>query len=469
MPTEINPPALTASVAQFAAETRYEDIPAEVIRLSKQAVLDCLAVGFAGSVAEGSVILRRHIAQLGCSRRAASVIGSDLQVPAQFAALANGTAMHSDDYDDTHNPSRIHPSASVAAALFAAAEAADSSGRDLLTAFNVGVEVNCKISIATAGAHYGRGFHSSGSIGVYGAVAAVCNVRRLPVATTLTALGIAGSQSAGVRENFGTMTKPLHAGRAGETGVLAADLAAMGYTSAPTILEGPRGFFAAYAGKCDADVILNTLGRPWTFATGASIAIKPFPSGRLTHPGMCELEKIVLEHNIVPDQVERIHVKTNRLLPGNLTYHRPVTGLEGKFSMEFCLASILVLRRAGLAEFSDECVNRRDIQDAISKIDYTCYSDEETAANQYPLLATFLEVVLKDGRRFAGRVDYARGSPPQPMTWDEVADKFRGGARFARWDDGRAEQIIGMAAELERVEKISALAALWRSGKAAAD
>jgi 2-methylcitrate dehydratase PrpD len=313
MPTEL--PPLTSRLAQFASSTRFDDIPADVVQLSKNAVLDCVAVAFAGCVAEGSVLLRRHLAQFGFPRPNASVIGSDMRLPAQFAALANGNSMHSDDYDDTHNPSRIHPSASVAAALFAAAEAADASGCDLLTAFNVGVEASCKISIATAGGHYSRGFHSSGTISTYGAAAAVCNVRHLDAATTLTALGIAGSQSAGVRENFGTMTKPLHAGRAGETGVMAADLAVSGFTSSPTILEGERGFFAAYSDKCDASAILETLGKPWTFATEASIGIKPFPSGRLTHPGMCELEKIVKAHDIKPAEVERIHVRTNRQLP----------------------------------------------------------------------------------------------------------------------------------------------------------
>ena len=461
MPTEL--PPLTSRVAQFASSTRFENIPADVVQLSKNAVLDCVAVAFAGCVAEGSVLLRRHLAQFGFPRPNASVIGTDMRLPAQFAAMANGNSMHSDDYDDTHNPSRIHPSASVAAALFAAAEAADASGRDLLTAFNVGVEASCKISIATAGGHYSRGFHSSGTISTYGAAAAVCNVRHLDAATTLTALGIAGSQSAGVRENFGTMTKPLHAGRAGETGVMAADLAVSGFTSSPTILEGERGFFAAYSDKCDASAILETLGKPWTFATEASIGIKPFPSGRLTHPGMCELEKIVKAHDIKPAEVERIHVRTNRQLPGNLTYHAPHTGLEGKFSMEFCLASILVLRRAGLAEFTDECVNRADIQDAISKIDYTCYTDEEAVKNKYPLLTTFLEVVLKDGRRFEGRADYARGSPPQPMTYDEVADKLRGSADFARWETARTEKIVVLVRDLERMKKFSELAVLLRN------
>lgn len=460
MPTEL--PPLTASVARFASATRFDDIPAEVRTLSRNAVLDCLAVAFAGCAAEGSELLRRHLARFGFPRPDASVIGSDLRLPAQFAALANGNSMHSDDYDDTHNPSRIHPSASVAAALFAAAEAADASGRDLLTAFNVGVEASCKINIATAGAHYGRGFHSSGTVSPYGAAAAVCNVRHLSYETTLAALGIAGSQSAGVRENFGTMTKPLHAGRAGETGVMAADLATSGFTSSPTILEGDRGFFACYSDKCDTGVILETLGKPWTFATEASIGIKPFPSGRLTHPGMCELEKIVKAHDIKPEQVERIHVRSNRQLPGNLTYHQPRTGLEGKFSMEFCLASILRVRRAGLAEFTDEFVNRPDVQDAISKIDYTCYSDEEAAANKYPLLTTFIEVVLKDGRRFSGRADFARGSPPQMMTFDEVADKLRGGADFAKWDKAKTEAIVAIVRDLENLRRFSELAVLLR-------
>jgi 2-methylcitrate dehydratase PrpD len=175
---------------------------------------------------------------------------------------------------------------------------------------------------------------------------------------------------------------------------------------------------------------------------------------------MCELEKMMREHAFAAPQVERMGVKTNRLLPGNLTYHRPVTGLQGKFSMEFCLASILVLGKAGLAEFTDEVVNRRDIQEAIGRIAYTCYSDEEAADHQYPLLATFLDVVLKDGRRFTGRADFARGSPPLPMSDEEVAAKFRGCAEFAQWPQDRTERIIEAALRLENLAKVSDLTAL---------
>ena len=450
---------LTEHVAQFAHATRYEDLPADVVQLGKKAILDCLGLALAGSIAEGSVILRRQIEGYGCAGGPAAMFGTGARSHARFAALANGMAMHSDEFDDTHNPSRIHPSAAVVAAVFAAAEAADRSGSDVLTAFNVGVEASCKISIATAGAHYQRGYHSTGSVGVFGATAAVCNVQRLPAETIAMALGIAGSEAAGVRENFGTMTKPLHAGRAAESAVDAAELAAMGFTATPTILEGPLGFFQACAGKYDPQVLLETLGNPWTIAD-PGIAVKPFPSGRLTHPAMCGLEQILIAHAISPAQVKRIGVKTNRQLPGNLTYHAPVTGLQGKFSMEFCLASILLFRKAGLTEFTDEFVNRADVQEAIRKIDYTCYSDEEAAVNGYPLLATFIEVDLADGRQFSTRVDVARGSPPISMTEEEVTEKFRQCAAYAGWRQARSEKIIKATLGLENLAHVTDLTSL---------
>jgi 2-methylcitrate dehydratase PrpD len=448
--------SLTGRVADFAVATRYEDIPPEALRLGNKALLDCLGLALAGSRADGADILRNHIAQLGCANKSSTLFGTAMRAPARFAALANATAMHADDYDDTHNPSRIHPSAPVAAALLAVAEAQDSSGRDLLSAFNVGVEVSCKISIATGGAHYGRGYHSTGSCGVFGATAGLCNLKHLPPDVACAALGIAGSEAAGLRENFGTMTKPLHAGRAAENAVVAADLAASGFTAAPTVLEGPRGFFKTCVGQCDEDVLLHQLGKPWTIVS-PGIAVKPFPSGRLAHPGMCKLEEIVTAHDIRPEQVERIEVKTNRELPGNLTYHHPTTGLQGKFSMEFCLASILVLRRAGLSEFTDAVVNRDDIQEAIRKIRYTCYDDREAETNKYPLLTTFIEVVLKDGRRFAGRADVARGSPPIAMTEAEVAAKFRDCAAFAGWPQRATERIVEITFDLDKLPRIAQL------------
>jgi 2-methylcitrate dehydratase PrpD len=459
--TETNKP-LAAHVAEFITTTHYRDLPAETARVAKKHLLDTLAVGLAGSPADGSAIVRRYIEQLGCGGTA-TVFGTTLRALPRFAALANAAAMHADDYDDTYHPTRFHPSAPVFAAVCAEAEQSGCSGKDVLTAFSVGTEVSVKLSHTIDRQHYLRGFHMTSTCGVFGATAGVCHVRRLSPEATIAAIGIAGSESAGVRENFGTMVKPLHAGRAAENAVFAASLAAMGFTSAPTILEGPRGYFMTGAGGYNTDELLGKLGNPWSYVS-PRVAIKPYPCGNLQQPAMDKLRELVLAHDIKPDQVERLAVKSHRLMPLNLTYHRPTTGLGGKFSMEFSLAAILVLRCAGLAEFSDEVVNRPDVQAAISKIDYSVYSDAEAQARGYTLLTTFLDITLTNGRAFSARADAAKGSASVPMTEDEVAAKFRDCARFARWPTERAEKIISLVLDLEKVNDIRALTSLLQAG-----
>lgn len=447
--------SITEDVAEFVHATRFEDIPPNVLQLSKKAILDSLGLALAGAKSEGSAIIRRYIQESGCATGGAPIFGTSLRAAPQFAALANGSAMHADDYDDTYHPSRVHPSAPVIAALLADAEREGATGHEVLAAFNVGVEVTTKVSQAIDGQHYQRGYHATGTCGAFGAAAAVSRLRRLPVASVRAALGIAGSTSAGLRENFGTMVKPLHTGRAAENGYFSALLAAMGFTASSTILEGARGFFSA-GGGYDPAIIRGKLGSPWTFAA-PGISIKPFPSGALTHPAMSKMQELVVANDIDPGDVERVHVKTNRLLPENLTYHRPVTGLQGKFSMEFCLASILVLRKAGLGEFTDEVVARPDVQDAIGKFDYGVYSEEEANAGKYTRLTTFIDIALKDGRRISARADSAKGSPEIPMSDADVADKFRECASFADWPGARAEQAIALISRLEEVPDVRSL------------
>ncbi|HET6492942.1 MAG TPA: MmgE/PrpD family protein [Burkholderiales bacterium] len=449
---------LAAHVAEFVTTTRYSDIPAETVRIAKKHILDTLATGLAGAPAEGSAIVRRYVEQLGCAGTA-TVFGMALRAQPRFAALANATAMHADDYDDTYHPTRFHPSAPVLAAVCAEGEAAGVSGKDVIAAFSVGTEVSVKLSHTIDRQHYLRGFHMTSTCGVFGATAGVCHVRRLSPAATLAAIGIAGSESAGVRENFGTMVKPLHSGRAAENAVFAAALAGMEFTSAPTILEGPRGYFMTGAGGYNAEELTGKLGNPWNYVS-QRVAIKPYPCGNLQQPAMDALRDLVLAHDIKPEQVERLAVKSHRLMPLNLTYHRPTTGLEGKFSMEFSLAAILVLRRAGLSEYSDAVVNRPDVQEAIGKIDYSVYSDDEAHAKGYTLLTTFLDITLKDGRTFSTRAEAARGSASLPMTEDEVAAKFRDCAQFARWPADRTEKIIALVLELEKTNDVRVLTAL---------
>src|SRR5207253_454219 len=174
-------------------------------------------------------------------------------------------------------------------------------------------------------------------------------------------------EASGLRENFGTMTKPLHAGRAAESGVAAADLAALGWTATDQILESPRGFFRAAGGGYDPRAIVHKLANPWTFRS-PGVSIKPHPSGSLTHPGMTEMMRLIREHAIKPGQVERVDVGTNRNMPNALIHHQPKTGLQAKFSMEFCMSVLLLYGKAGLAEFQDETPNRPEVREMISRV-----------------------------------------------------------------------------------------------------
>jgi 2-methylcitrate dehydratase PrpD len=453
---------LAVHVAEFVCGTRPRDIPGDTARAVKKHMLDTIGVGLAGVPSEGSEIVRRYIETLGCGTGAATVFGTALTTLPRFAALANASAMHADDYDDTYHPTRFHPSAPVLAAVCAEAEQAGASGRAVLAAFAVGTEVSTKLSHTIDRQHYLRGFHMTSTCGVFGATAGVCNLRELSVRETTAALGIAGSQSSGVRENFGTMTKPLHSGSAAESAVFAAALAGMGFTAAPTILEGARGYFMTGAGGYNAEELVGKLGNPWTYVA-KRVAIKPYPCGNLQQPAMDKLRELVLANDIRPEQVERLAVRSHRLMPLNLTYHRPKTGLEGKFSMEFSLAAVLVLRRAGLVEYSDAVVNRPDIQDAIGKIDYTVFSDEEAQAKGYHLWTTFLDIALVDGRTLSARVDEARGSANLPLNEDEVAGKFRDCANFIGWPRERQDAIVETVLALEKLDDIRTLARLLRA------
>src|SRR5438445_2755809 len=185
---------------------------------------------------------------------------------------------------------------------------------------------------------------------------------------------LVAGQSGGLRENFGTMTKPYQGGHAAESGLLCAELVALGWTAAKQILEADRGFFHGFGGSYDPSAIMDRLGKPWTFVS-PGISLKPYPSGSLTHPAMTELMRLIDANNIQADQVEKVDVGANHNMTTTLLHHQPKTGLEAKFSMEFCLAILLLERKAGLGEFSDKVVQRAEVQEVMRKIHF--YVDPE--------------------------------------------------------------------------------------------
>ena len=453
---------LTKYVAEFIVGAKVEDLSAEVVELGKKSILDGFGLALSGSVAKSGELVRRHLDDLSLGEGAATVIGGGRKVAPRFAAFANGVGIHADDYDDTQlavAKDRVyglltHPTAPALPAALAISELVKASGRDFMLAYHLGVEVECKIAEAIAPRHYQTGFHATATCGTFAAAAASAKLLGFDVATTQRALSIAGSQSAGLRENFGTMTKPFHAGRSSESGVAAAQFAGYGWTAAARILEAPRGFFAAAGGGYDQSAIFGKLGAPWTFAS-PGVSIKPHPSGSLTHPGMTEMLRLIKEHKIQAKDVKHVRVGTNSNMPNALIHHRPKDELQAKFSMEFCMAILLLDGRAGLNEFTDAAVEREDVKAMIEKIDFLI--DDEAEAAGYHLMTTLIDIELADGRKISGRADFGKGSPAFPMSYDEVADKFHENAEFAGMGRGKAQEIVELVRGLEGLASLDDL------------
>lgn len=455
---------LTREVVRFIHGTDYQALSEELIAIGKKSILDGLGLALSGSVAQSGRIVQDYLKQQGLSG-GATVIGTDMRVPERFAAFANGVGIHADDYDDTQlavGPDRVyglltHPTAPCLPAALAIAETQDMSGREFMLAYHLGVEVETKVAEAISPRHYQHGFHATATCGTLAAASAASKLYDLDEPTTLRALAIAASQSAGLRENFGTMTKPFHAGRSSESGVVAADFARAGWTATDKILESPRGFFQAHGGGYLLEAISGKLGDPWTFLE-PGVSIKPNPSGSLTHPGMTRMLELILENDIKPEQVERVDVGTNHNMPNALIHHRPSNELQAKFSMEFCMAILLLERRGSLPEFTDEVVNRDDVQAMIERVHFGVHPEAEAAG--YDKMTTIIDIHLKDGRTISGRADFGKGSPANPMSYDEVADKFRGCAEFAGWDKARTEALIDTVRNLEKLGSVRELTKL---------
>ena len=453
---------LTADVASFVAAAELKEVPPAALDAAKRSLLDGLGLAVAGSRSEGPRMARAMLGAYACAGAESSVLGTSMRLPARFAAFLNGIQIHADDFDDTQlavAPDRVyglltHPTAPVLPAALALTERSEGTGADLLISYLVGVEVATKTAEAINPRHYDDGFHATATLGAIGASASAIRAMGLTGVQACRALGLGASQAGGVREHFGTMTKPFHAGRAAESGIVAATLAAAGFTAAPNALEARRGFFNAAGGGYAPNAIEDVLGKPWTFEF-PGVSIKPHPSGSLTHPGMSAFLKLVLDEDLRPENVDRITVGTNRHMPNALIHHRPQTELQAKFSMEFCLAVLLIERRAGLAEFTDEVVLREDIQTMISRVDFGV--DEEAEAAGYNNMTTNIKVLMKDGQVFETSAAFGRGSPQNPMPDSELVDKFAGCLEWGGIDPSNAVPIAEMVLDLENQPSVAGL------------
>lgn len=420
----------TGAVVDFVVDTRLNKMPEDLIAEGKRCIVDGLGVMLAGSAAESSRVLRSYVRTIGGAGEATTIGEQPTRLPAPLAARLNGTAGHAHDYDDTQistAPDRIfglltHPTVPVLAAGLAVAERESASGGAFLEAFLIGMEVECKIAEAISPAHYRNGFHSSGTIGAFGAAMTAAKLMGLTRQQVEHSIGVAASLTGGIRVNFGTMTKPLHVGRAAENGVTAADLARRGYTAGADALDGPWGFFQVFGGGFDPELISGALGAPYTLLD-PGVSVKPYPCGCLGHPSMDAMLVLVSEHDIEPTTIEHIEFRAASNILNPLRYRVAKNELQAKFCVPFMLSAIALRRRAGIREFTDEFVQSPMVQEMMTKVELI--HDPEIEARGFDKMRSHITVRTVDGRIFSKEAELYRGGPDWPFTTDDLRDKLQ--------------------------------------------
>lgn len=423
---------ITAEAATFVENTRFEDIPDEAVRIGIRCLLDGLGLYVAGSEEHSVAILADEAAHVG-GREDAMLLGrGDRRVPAAQAARVLGTAGHAHDWDDSQvslDPAHIyglltHPTIPpLSAAIVMSQRIGGVDGRRFMEAFLVGFEVECKISEWMLPQHYMQGMHSSGTVGTFGAYVAAARMLGLEGDRLRQGFGIAASLAAGIRCNFGTMTKPLHVGRAAENGVTAALMAERGFTADPDALDGPWGFMAVQGGGVSEEKLSQGFGRTWTIAE-PGISIKPYPCGVLTHPTIDLMQRLVIESDVAPDNIEKVTVHAGSNILNPIRYPIAANHLQAKFSLPAALAMIALNRQAGKREFSDAFVASDEMQAMQRRI--RTELDPEIEAQGFDKMRSRITLTLKDGSEISGSADERyRGGPENPLTDKELEEKVR--------------------------------------------
>lgn len=404
-------PGLTRQLAAHAAGIDFAQLPREAVETVKRGTIDCIGVLFAGRVEPVVQLLSNSIS----TGREASVLFGRGRASSADAALINAAAAHALDYDDTGLDG--HPSVVLVPTIFAEGERFGAPGKELIAAYVAGYETWAELVGRDPDKHHGKGWHPTAVFGTLGAAAAAARLSRLDRAKTANALGIAASMAAGLVANFGSMTKPFQVGRAAQSGILAARLAAAGMSASADALEHRSGFLAAVSpkGRFDAERAIE----PWHIVR-FGVNIKRYPVCYALHRAI----DTALALNINPDQVQSMELRLGKFQAGMLRHSAPQNAPDAKFSAEFAMAAALLTRHVGLAELRDDFVRSERVQALMRKVRVTT-TDE--ADPDEPLFAPFdvLSVELSDGSKLSNvSKRYAKGHARDPLSLEELRAKF---------------------------------------------
>ncbi len=453
------------TLAEWATGLRFEDVPADVLEAAKLHLLDTLGCGLAAHALGEGTQGRTAMAELGGEAQA-TVIGLERTLPAPSAAFANAMLCHGLDFDDTHAGSISHVSTVICPAALAVAEARGASGQEALVAIVVGNEVMTRLGMAGASRFHARGFHPTSICGVFGATAAAARLAGLEAATAASALGLAGSMASGIFAFLvdGTATKPLHPAWAAHGGLLAARLAALGLEGPPSVVEGKFGlyhaFLAAGPGELDPGPLLDGLGSTWETPR---IAYKPYPACHFMHGALGAIRQ--LGSGLDAGEIEEVVVTVppegvSLVLEPAAEKVAPRSEYEGKFSLQYSAAALLVRGRLGVADYTGEAIREPRVLELARRVSYET-REYPTYPQAFPGGA---RIRLRDGRVLAAELPHQHGSPESPLTAAEVRDKYRANAALALPEAAMAELEKAMLALDERTDLNAALAPLARAG-----
>jgi len=404
---------MTATLARWVARTTHASFPPDVVEAGTRGIVDTLGVMLAGAREPVTQLLARTVGEDG-ARAVARQVGGGLRTSPQAAALVNGASGHALDFDDIHDETQGHPSTVILPAALAVGEQVGASGADVLEAYVLGLEVMAKVGAAIGPRAYAKGWHATAMLGPLGSATAAGKLLGLDADGLERALAMAVSFAGGSRQNFGTMTKPLHAGWAASSGVTAARLAAAGVTASAGILEAPMGMFALFEG--DASASLGALGQPYSIAS-PGLTVKIHPCCGSTHRSVDAALAVRAASHRRADEIFAVDVSVPAGEMAALIYDRPATGLQGKFCLPYTVARALLDGGLTIETFDDDRIREPGVSALMEKVRVT----ERTGADD---LGAQVRVTYADGCAPSCTVRHPKGAPGSPLTRDEVQAKF---------------------------------------------
>ena len=451
---------ITAELAEFIERTQISQIPDPVVQTAKLLVMDLLGVATAGSIEKCANIIHELTEVQGLSGDA-TLIGTAYKSNPAWSALANGISGHALDFDDVSEPMYGHPTVAVLPAALALGETLDVNGLQLLESYIIGVEVAVKLCYGMNPVHYERGWHSTSTLGSLGSAAAAAKLLGLKGEQLRSALAIAAAGASGLQQNFGTMTKPFQAGRAAENGVVAALSAQRGWTGEQNILEAPLGFFHVFCGpdNYEGEKVINQIGRPFDMEH-PGIILKKYCSCAFSHPVIDAALIITQSPQYHPEKVDSGEGHIHKLADQILIHRHPQTGLEAKFSVEGCLALALVDGNINIESFTDNRVRSKEVKEMMARIKREIVSEEKREGPP-EFGPAEVKVFLKEGKTLEARVEKAKGNPENPMSPEEIQEKYVD-CCIGIMTEKAIEQSISMVQHLETLDRLSSLMECYR-------